>query len=185
MPKVEYTIPGVVSKDLTFLGFPGYRVGEDGSVWSSKRKGPVPKTLPKEVKWHRVRLQNYHGYSYAWMVGIDGEKMWMVHQLVLLAFIGPCPEGMECRHFPDNDRTNNHLSNLKYGTHLENCEDKKVHDTDPLGERNGRALLTESQVLTVRERTARGESQVAIAREMGIAATTVNHIHTRRIWKHI
>lgn len=35
-----------------------------------------------------------------------------VHRAVLEAFIGPCPEGMEGRHWPDLNPLNNHLSNL-------------------------------------------------------------------------
>ena len=27
-----------------------------------------------------------------------------IHRLVLEAFVGPCPEGMEARHFPDSDK---------------------------------------------------------------------------------
>jgi hypothetical protein len=38
-----------------------------------------------------------------------------VHRLVLQAFVGPCPPGMECLH--DNDvKTDNHLENLSWGT---------------------------------------------------------------------
>lgn len=43
----------------------------------------------------------------------------LVHQLVLEAFVGPCPEGCEVLHLnhsPDDNR----LSNLKYGTRSEN-----------------------------------------------------------------
>lgn len=43
----------------------------------------------------------------------------LVHQLVLLAFVGPAPEGMESLH-ADDDPSNNHLSNLSYGTHTDN-----------------------------------------------------------------
>ena len=52
-----------------------------------------------------------------------------VHELVLLAFVGPRPamdERCEIRHL-DGDKTNNHLSNLKYGTVKENAADRKLH----------------------------------------------------------
>lgn len=51
-----------------------------------------------------------------------------VHQLVLLAFVGPCPEGMEVRH-KDRTRANCRLDNLHYGTHLENMADRANHGT--------------------------------------------------------
>lgn len=42
-----------------------------------------------------------------------------VHRLVLAAFVGPCPTGMETLHW-DDVPSNNHLSNLRYGTRSEN-----------------------------------------------------------------
>lgn len=45
-----------------------------------------------------------------------------VHHLVLEAFVGPRPEGMECLHWDDNP-SNNRLENLRWGTHSENTMD--------------------------------------------------------------
>lgn len=58
----------------------------------------------------------------------------MVHRLVGEAFLGPRPEGLETRHL-DGDACNNRLSNLRYGTHLENEEDKRRHGTHHLAHR--------------------------------------------------
>ena len=49
-----------------------------------------------------------------------------VHQLVLGAFVGPCPAGMEVRHLDGNEK-NNRLSNLKYDTGSKNKLDRKWH----------------------------------------------------------
>jgi hypothetical protein len=52
-----------------------------------------------------------------------------VHQLVLLAFVGPRPkldEKGEIRHL-DGDKMNNQLANLVYGTQKENMADRKLH----------------------------------------------------------
>jgi hypothetical protein len=51
-----------------------------------------------------------------------------VHRLVLAAFVGPCPEGMEVRHL-DGNPANTRLANLRYGTHSENELDKVRHGT--------------------------------------------------------
>lgn len=45
-----------------------------------------------------------------------------VHQLVLEAFVGPCPSGMEVCHWND-DGTDNRLSNLRYASVSENRYD--------------------------------------------------------------
>lgn len=51
-----------------------------------------------------------------------------VHQLVLLAFVGPMPEGMQVRHL-NGAPADNRLSNLKYGTNTENARDAINHGT--------------------------------------------------------
>lgn len=62
--------------------------------------------------------------------GVNGRVSRMVHRLVLEAFVGPCPPGMECCHF-DGDSTNNHLSNLRWDTHSSNQFDRVRHRTHP------------------------------------------------------
>jgi hypothetical protein len=59
-------------------------------------------------------------------------KRYGVHRLVMLAFVGPCPEGMETRHL-DGDPANNGLNNLRYGTRSENMLDRFVHN-NPTGQ---------------------------------------------------
>lgn len=44
------------------------------------------------------------------------------YRLVLEAFVGPCPAGMEALHW-DDDHNNNHLSNLRWGTRTDNMRD--------------------------------------------------------------
>ena len=102
-------------KSLAFLGYPKYRVGDDGSVWTYRmnREGiyrwkiRILSTLRKKP-YKRICL---------------GKKMFLVHRLVLLAFVGPCPVGMEGCHF-DNDATNNRLSNLRWDTLSNNQKDR-------------------------------------------------------------
>jgi hypothetical protein len=57
-------------------------------------------------------------------------RTYQVHRLVMLAFTGPCPEGMQVRHLngiPDDNR----LENLIYGTPAENMHDRDhVHRTN-------------------------------------------------------
>lgn len=45
-----------------------------------------------------------------------------VHRLVLEAFVGTRPDGMECCHF-DDDPTNNNLANLRWDTRCANRQD--------------------------------------------------------------
>jgi hypothetical protein len=51
-----------------------------------------------------------------------------VHKLVLLAFVGPAPEGCECLH--DNGvPADNRLENLRWGTRSDNIRDANRHGT--------------------------------------------------------
>lgn len=50
------------------------------------------------------------------------------HRLVLLAFVGPCPEGMECCH-RDGNPANNRLTNLRWDTLSANRLDRVRHGT--------------------------------------------------------
>jgi hypothetical protein len=51
------------------------------------------------------------------------QKYVSVHRLVLEAFVGACPDGLQACHFDDNP-TNNHLSNLRWDTPSANMYDK-------------------------------------------------------------
>lgn len=59
----------------------------------------------------------------------DGKpQTFRVHRLVLAAFVGPCPPGMEGCH-DDGDPSNNQLTNLRWDTHSANIADQVTHGT--------------------------------------------------------
>lgn len=58
-----------------------------------------------------------------------------VGSLVLSAFVGPCPPGLECCH-NDGDSTNNRLTNLRWDTHSSNVFDQVRHGTHPEASRD-------------------------------------------------
>ena len=61
-------------------------------------------------------------------VHLVGDRLYLVHRLVLLAFTGPCPDGMEICH-NDGDHANNALQNLRYDTRSANQFDRVRHGT--------------------------------------------------------
>lgn len=100
-----------------------------------------------------------------------------VHALVLEAFVGPRPDGMECRHLNGNP-ADNRLCNLRWGTHAENMADMKRHD------RHGR-VLTAAGAAEVAARIAAGERQESVAQTMGVVQQTVSRIVSGDIWSHV
>jgi hypothetical protein len=59
-------------------------------------------------------------------------RMRAVSNLVLEAFVGPRPEGMIARHWPERDVSNNCLANLSWDTPSQNNLDRRFHGTDPM-----------------------------------------------------
>ena len=172
-------------RELGFLGFPGYRVGMDGSVWTAWKKiglgrGKGSRFVIGEG-WKEIGTMN-NGYPTANLCA--GRKMtpWRIHQLVLLAFVGTCPEGMEVCH-NDGSKTNNCLENLRYGTRKENIWDKDRHGTILFGERNPMSKVTQEQVVDMRRRHENGESQTKIAVDFGIDRSEVSRIVNFKVWR--
>lgn len=99
-----------------------YEVSDQGRVRSLGRDGVRAdgRRLIKKPRMLTARI-DYKGYQ---RVTLSGARRWHVgvHQLVLLAFVGPRPDGQEARHL-DDDKDNNSLSNLVYGTPSENRYD--------------------------------------------------------------
>ena len=107
-------------------GYLGYEASSEGRVRSVDRMD----TAGRRVKGRVLRpgvLQN--GRLQVVLCGPHGKKQIKVHQAVALAFHGPCPDGMEVRHWPDRDVTNNRPENLIYGTKVENHQDSVAHGT--------------------------------------------------------
>ena len=85
-----------------------YEVSEDGRIVRNVKS-----------KHHLKQDQDWGGY-YRVSPFIDGRQIHrFVHVLVAECWYGPKPEGFECDHI-DNDRHNNHYTNLRYVTKQEN-----------------------------------------------------------------
>lgn len=84
-----------------------------------------------------------------------------VHRLVLVAFVGPCPEGMECCHGDDGNPRNNALANLRWDTHAANLMDRVRHGTSNRGERHWMKKLTAQDIQDIRRSVAAGKTRAA------------------------
>ncbi len=156
-------------------GFPGYRVGNDGSVWSCKFHKRWQQLKPSTDKTGRRMV----------MLRRNGRSInKRVHQLVLEAFVGPKPEGKVCRHFPDRDPSNNRLENLQWGTRQENVDDQIFHGTRAKGEARAR-LFRDADILDMRRRRAAGEKLKYIAKDYNTSNATICLITRGRRWKHL
>ena len=174
----------VCYRTLSFMNLPEYRVGDDGSVWSLKKTNSS-----RRDSWHRMRPTAVKGGHLRVFIK---PRSYFVQRLVLMAFVGLAPAGQQCRHFPDQNPTNNRVENLRWGTVLENQRDRIVNGTVNRGSRHGRAKQTETKVVKIREMyehlTSSGSTYGAvqrIAETFNMSNGGVQHIIKRRSWKHI
>jgi len=165
-----------MSEYREIAGFPGYFIGTDGLVYSTRdRKGNVTDSW-KALTLYRRR----YGARYM-VVCMRGKPCGQVcqkyvHRLVLEAFVGPCPHGMVACHW-DNDTTNNSLANLRWDTQKANMSDKKRHGTY--------GKLGEDVVREIFQLREQGLKQREIAEHFGIDRNTVLRVLRGRKWSHL
>ncbi len=163
-----------------------YAVSDQGNVKSLERwvTGGKGKRQHVPGKILKQSLDSY-GYNVVSIRFNNGARRIMkVHRLVLLAFVGD--DSLMCCH-GDGDKGNNRLSNLRYGTALDNAEDRTKHGqvVGASGESNGAAKLTSREVLAIRDLLATKVSHRKIAALFGVAAETVRKISIGATWSHI
>jgi hypothetical protein len=160
-------------------GYEGlYEVSDHGRVRSLPRNGTV-----KEVKVLKPGMTNTGRLQFH-LSKCNKVRAHSAHTLVLEAFVSARPEGMECRHL-DGCPTNNVLSNLKWGTKVENMADQVRHGTLAIGERSGHAKLTEEQVKEARSMIQAGMTHKSIAALFNVSRPAITQLWSGRNWKHI
>lgn len=168
-------------------GYTGYRVGDDGTVWTcweqvSNPTGRRGRVFILSNIWHPLALtpNKTTGRIHVRLA----RRTLLVHRLVLEAFVGPCPEGLECCH-EDGDPMNNTVGNLRWGTRESNYADSVRHGTRPLGERHALAKLTDDIVRKARLDHAGGTSLGRLSREHGVSLQSMSAAVRRKTWKHV
>lgn len=168
----------------TIDGFPGYRVGSDGTVWTC-RKQTAKNYWAETPEWRELR-QNINGMGY-YVVGLSylgNRKKFTVHTLVAVSFFGPRPDKMECRHLNGNP-LDNRVENLQWGTSKENKADMFEHGTFSCGSKGYNAKLTDQDVQAIRSLKNTGVSQAEIGRQFGVGQDRISRIMNRKQWKHL
>lgn len=106
-----------------------------------------------------------------------------VHTAVLLAWVGPKPEGQEGRHL-NGVLTDNRVENLEWATHLANIADQELHGTRHRGSASVLAKLTEDDVMAMRAAWP-GESYSALGRRFGVSKDAARLAVLGRNWGHL
>lgn len=162
-------------------GFTGYQVSNDGRVRSCRNTHgqltsdwhTLKPILQSQTKRLTVNLAGQSGGKYRFAVK-------QVHQLVLLAFVGVQPPGMQVRHL-DGNPLNNNLSNLRYGTPKENGEDTARHGSLK-GENNPHAKITWAIAAKIRLLRDMGFKLTEIAEFYPLKKAMISRIARRKAW---
>ena len=162
-----------------------YEVSENGDVRRvvSSRTSPAGRLLKG--------CCDSNGYKVYKLTRCAGDnRIYKAHRLVALSFFGPAPLGRSHVAHIDGDPSNNHVTNLKWASPKENIgDDRRRHATNPAGERNPRAILTEDEVREVRtayQHIKGKRGAVATLRNLyGISAGCLHGIISGRHWKHV
>lgn len=169
---------------FSIFGFEKYEINK--YTTQIRRAAPGTGTYVGRVLTPHPDKDGYLRYS---LSDISGKfKNVHLHQLMLYTFKGPKPtpkhEGAHC----DGNNRNNKLSNLKWKTTTENQRDRFIHGTDNRGERGSKAVLTNEQVLFIREAFKADDWSglaVGLSRRFGVDKSAIYKILHRITWRNI
>lgn len=146
--------------------------------WAKVEKdGPTPLHVPEL------------GPCWTWTAGVDQNGYGMYrhkrsHRFAWELAHGEIPDGMQALHRCDNPPCVR-MDHLFLGTLLVNMADRNAKERQARGERSGRAVLTEAQVVEARQRRAAGELVKDIAAEYAVSASTLSHAVVGQSWRHV
>lgn len=166
-------------------GYLGYGVSIDGTeatVWSKWDRQHTRLT----DTWVRVSARiDDNGYHKV-RVLVGGKRMTKgVHQLVLTAYVGPCPPGMEGCHSPDPRRSNNHPGNLRWDTREANQADRYRDGNGHEGSKCNKAKLHEDDIPGILRMIDAGVQLKEIAARHGVGKSVIVAIKAGKIWRHV
>jgi hypothetical protein len=113
-----------------------------------------------------------------------GKKDVRAHRYAYELTFGDIPDGMVLLHSCDNPPCCN-PAHLSPGTVADNAADMCSKGRKPLGSISGTSKLTESAIVDIRERLARGETQASIAAAHGVTQANISYIKLNLGWKHV
>lgn len=154
-------------KSLDFLGYPDYEVSNFGNIKSLKQgREKLLKFLKGSNEYSNVRLCKN-----------NKTKSFTIHKLVALAFI-PNPENLPIINHKDENKQNNHVSNLEWCSHKYNNRYNNAHIKKgekrkgrPNYKRRKPILQYTKDNIFIRE----WESALVASRELNLNSNSIGH----------
>lgn len=168
--------PGIEWRPIP--GFNDFKISECGHV--RRIRGFNHHCVIGQLRCYLHRPDRY--WTTDLFIGPGKRARVYVHRLVCLAFHGepPFPEA-QALHADDN-KSNNHHSNIRWGSRGDNGIDAVANARMATGERNGAAKLKHDQVAAI---LASNDSQRVLSARYGISRGLVYQIRARKVWRHV
>ena len=148
------------------VGKQAYGVFEDGRVWSFS----VGRFLTPDIDKDGYRIVTV------------GRRKVKLHRLICAVFNGGM-QNLQVRHL-DGDPSNNHVSNLLWGTPEENWKDRLRHKRG-IGEDHGSVKLTKEQVIEIRNHLPHKGFVGALAEKYQVSKDLIYKVRNKSVWRHL
>lgn len=172
-------------------GHEGFWAGSDGTIWTQWKREALRGQWggTRLVRTDEKRRMNQRPNKRTGRLSVDiRQKAIGVPRLILLAFVGPCPDGMEACHDPNPDVSDNRLCNLRWDTPAANIADRDRHGRTARGIRHGVAKFTDDDVRYIRDQYDNHYTNQLfrqLAARFHADYTVVFRIAKRQAWKHV
>ena len=137
---------------------------------------------PNTGCWLWIGCLDQSGYPAIWLTGWNGSRK--ASRMSYELYKGRVQKNACVCHKCDMPLCVN-PEHLFLGTQTENISDRTNKQRSARGEKHGNALLTETQVLDIRQRHKAGETMAMIARSVNVSHGCVSLIVKRKAWKHV
>lgn len=164
----------LIWKDIP--GYEGvYRISNLGNIISLSRL-VISEKSKRTIKEKELKpSKDKDGYPQVVLQLNKSKKRFYLHILMLTIFGPPKPfDEAVCRHL-DGSKDNFQISNLTWGSNVDNMADKLIHGTDSRGYKSPITKLTPDLVKEIKERL-KTESAASIAKSLNLGKTTVLRI---------
>jgi hypothetical protein len=176
-------LPEITGVEIRHIkDWPGYAVSDDGRVFSCKIKGGKGTFLDDWIP-RKIVFSGGHNSRYPTVVFSKSgtrKKRFYIHRLILEAFVGPCPKGLECCHENDNP-SENQLNKLRWDTNKNNRSDMIKNQRSTRGTKHWGTILNENSVREIRQ-LAGTMTLDEIGKRFGVSKSNVHVIVHRKSW---
>jgi hypothetical protein len=157
-----------------------YEVSNTGEVrsWNTQRGGWA--SSPSLMKKKLNKKVGYYNVGITYDDGV--QKTRYVHRLVAEAFLGYRDNSL-VRHLND-DRLDNRVENLAWGTQRQNMSDAILNGKLPTGTKCSKSVLSERDIILIARMDKEGLTRATIARIIGVHVGIINSLLRGKTYKY-